>query len=453
MPLDVSSAVADTPWDESIDVSHERRIHRAIREPPLSDADADGLVLRFLLEADGRKDPYPLYRELRETAPVHRSGLGPVFLSRHADCQLVLRDPRCGKPDPDFEAAFPPPPGMFGQRRPSMEVGEDGEAVPALGRSMLTLNPPDHTRVRGLVSRAFTPRRVAGLEPAIARMLDELLDPLAEAGEAEIIGDLAFRLPVAVIGELVGVPEGDRDQFRDLVRSASALVEPIATDDMIATAQESAGEMVAYFEELIARRRAEPRDDLLSALIAARDGQDRLSEVELLSTVIIIFLAGFETTTNLIGNGLHALLTHPDALEALRSDPSLDETAVDELLRWDSPVQLDLRVAFEDVELPGGEVLEAGTQIVTLLGAANHDPAAFAAPDRLDLARHDAPILSFAVGPHYCLGASLARAEGRIVLRGLLDRFPTIELLDDDPPRRAGFTLRGYDRLPVSLAG
>lgn len=413
-------------------------------------SEADNLVLRILLDPDHRRDPYPLYAALRTTAPVHRSSLGATFLTRHADCQLVLRDPRCGKPDAPWEARFPPPPGLF-SARPSMEVGDDGEAVPALGRSMLTLNPPDHTRVRGLVSRAFTPRRVASLEPAIVRMLDDLLDPIAARGESEIMGDLAFRLPVAVIGELVGVPESDRDQFRGLVRRASALVEPVATPEVVAEAQEAAGAMLDYFSDLIAERRRQPQDDLLSALISARDGEDRLSELELQSTAIIIFLAGFETTTNLIGNGLYALLTQPDGIGRLRRDGSLDDTAIDELLRWDSPVQLDMRVTFEDVALPGGEVLEAGSRVVTFLGAANHDPAVFADPGRMDLGRTDSPILSFAVGPHYCLGASLARAEGRLVLRGLLDRFSDIELLDDDPPRRTGFTLRGFDELPVRL--
>lgn len=412
-------------------------------------SEADNLVLRILMDPDHRKDPYPLYRELRETAPVHRSMVGATFLTRHADCQLVLRDPRCGKPDPEWERRFPQTEGIF-RARPQVEL-DDGEVMPALGRSMLTLNPPDHTRVRGLVSRAFTPKRVAGLEPAILRMLDELLDPIAERGEAEIMGDLAFRLPVAVIGELVGVPEADRDQFRGLVRRASMLVEPVAAPEAVAEAQQAGMEMLDYFTDLIAERRARPQDDLLSALIEARDGDDRLSELELQSTAIIIFLAGFETTTNLIGNGLYALLTEPDGIERLRSEPALDHTAIDELLRWDSPVQLDVRVTFEDVELPGGEVLEAGSRVITFLGAANHDPAVFDAPDRLDLGRPDSPILSFAVGPHYCLGASLARAEGRLVLRGLLDRFCDIELLDDDPPRRSGFTLRGFDELPVRL--
>lgn len=414
-------------------------------------SDADNLILRILLDPDHRKDPYPLYDELRAIAPVHESALGATFLTRHADCQLVLRDPRCGKPDAAWEAAFPASEGIF-SARPPVEVGDDGEVVPALGRSMLTLNPPDHTRVRGLVSRAFTPRRVAGLEPAIERMLHELLDPLTDQDEAEIMGDVAFRLPVAVIGELVGVPVSDRDQFRSLVRTASALVEPVATPDVIEQAQAATRAMLAYFSDLIAERRARPQDDLLSALIQARDGDDRLSELELQSTAIIIFLAGFETTTNLIGNGLYALLTEPDGIERLRADPSLDTTATDELLRWDSPVQLDLRAVFEDVELPGGEVLAAGTRAVTFLGAANHDPAAFTDPRRLDLGREDAPILSFAVGPHFCLGASLARAEGRIVLRGLVDRFERIELLDADPPRRSGFTLRGFDQLRVGLS-
>lgn len=413
-------------------------------------SDADNLVLRILLDPDHRRNPYPLYEELRNIAPVHQSAIGATFLTRHADCQQVLRDPRCGKPDADWEAEFPPPPGMF-SARPPMELGDDGEVVPALGRSILTLNPPDHTRVRGLVSRAFTPKRVAGLEPAILRMLDDLLDPIAAAGESEIMSDLAFRLPVAVIGELVGVPESDRDQFRTLVRRASALVEPVAAPEVIADAQEAAGVMLEYFTDLIAERRQRPQDDLLSALIAARDGEDRLSEFELQSTAIIIFLAGFETTTNLIGNGLYALLTQPDGIGRLREDPTLDHTAVDEILRWDSPVQLDMRAAFEDVELPGGEVLEAGSRIITFLGAANHDPEVFADPGRMDLGRTDSPILSFAVGPHFCLGASLARAEGRLVLRGLLDRFSDIELLDDDPPRRTGFTLRGFDEMPVRV--
>ncbi len=411
---------------------------------------ADNLVMRILLDPEHRRDPYPLYRELRDVAPVHRSSLGATFLTRHADCHQVLRDPRCGKPDAEWDARFPQPPGLLGSR-PAMEAAEYDETNAALRSTILFLNPPDHSRVRGLVSRAFTPKRVASLEPAIVRMLDDLLDPIAERGEAEIMGDLAFRLPVAVIGELVGVPESDRDQFRDLVRAASALVEPMAAPEVLEQAQVAGATMLEYFADLIAERRARPQDDLLSGLIAARDGEDRLSELELQSTAIIIFLAGFETTTNLIGNGLYALLTQPDGIDRLRADRSLDATATDELLRWDSPVQLDLRVTFEDVDLPGGEILEAGSRVVTFLGAANHDPAVFDEPERLDLGRVDSPILSFAVGPHFCIGANLARAEGRVVLRGLVDRFSDIELLDDDPPRRTGFTLRGLDELPIRV--
>jgi len=399
----------------------------------------DGLVMETLLTPEGRADPYPRYRQLRDVAPVHRSDLGAVwFLTRWADCNAVLRDPRLGKGD------------LNDDRRALFNPGLPPRQQTVMGNSMLFVNPPDHNRLRGLVSRGFTPRRMQDLEAHVGHMADVIVDRMAVEGDVDVMDALAFRLPVQVIGELVGVPPSDRDQFRTLVRASAAALEPGVTAEQVEDAEHAMAIMDDYFRSLIERRRADLEHDLVSALIAARDGEDRLSEDEMVATLILLFAAGFETTTNLIGNGLLCLLRNPDQFARLRAEPDLVGSAVEEMLRFESPVQVDARTAFEPVEIDGHRV-GAGETVVTFLGAANRDPAEFVDPERFDVARDPNHPLSFAAGIHYCLGANLARLEGRIVFDRLVRRTADIEWLDDAPDWRGTLILRGVNHLHVRI--
>ncbi len=398
---------------------------------------SDELFLRIVTDPEVYADPYALLAELRETSPVHKLGFADYWaLTRYEDCRSVLRDPRMGNPEP-------------GDQVPT--IAGNAVRTPKEERTLLFLNPPDHTRLRSLVSRAFTPRRVEGLRGSVEAMTAELLDPLVPACEVDLIDQLAFPLPANVISELVGVPRADRDWLRPLVSDLAGTLEPNRSPEDMERAEVSGAKVAAYFDELIDRRRAEPGGDLLSALIAASDGEDRLTQSEIGLTLSLIYAAGFETTTNLFGNMVHTLMRHPDQLARLRADRSLVPGAVDEVLRYEPPVQVDARYTFEDVEI-GGHSVAQGSMVLTLLAAANRDPAVIDDPDRFDITRQDTPLLSFGSGIHYCLGASLARLEGQVVLAGLLDRFPTWTPLEENPPWKPRLTLRGLARLPVALA-
>lgn len=398
----------------------------------------DALILEILTTPAGRDDPYSRYRTLREVAPIHRSPDAPiVYLSRYDDCRGVLHDPALGKHPADAVSIF------------GTATSEEWSIFRRT--SMLFLDPPDHTRLRGLVSRAFTPHRIEALTPAIEALLEPILDDMAALGNVDAMDRLAFHLPVAVIGELVGVPPSDREQFRQLVRDTAALIEPASDSITIERASDAHATMREYFADLIRDQRRRDRDDLLGALMRARDGRDRLSTDELISTVILLFAAGFETTTNLIGNGLLALLRHPHELDALRTGASSAREAVDEILRYDSPVQLDARYAHLETHI-GGVTIAPGDTVITFLGAANRDPERFTEPDAFRANRTDNHPLSFGWGIHHCLGAHLARTEGVAVFTGLLRRFPSIELADPDPPQRPSFTLRGLEELWVNVA-
>jgi cytochrome P450 len=394
---------------------------------------------------DVAADPPPRYHALRDVAPVHTMELPMMgvihVLSRYADCKAVLASHEFGKGERDRAR------GLLEDDDEAAQYAE----LQSRTRPMLFLNPPDHTRIRGLVSRAFTPRRIDALRPTIERMVADVLDPIAGGGEVDLLDVLAFPLPVAVIGALVGVPAEDHDWFRTRVRDGAATLELSADAGVLRRGAVALAEMGEYFVDLIEVRKADPQDDLLSALIAAEDDGDRLTRDELISNVILLFAAGFETTTNLIGNGTVALTQHPDQLRRLRDDRRLLPGAVEEVLRYDSPVQLDARTALVDTTLPDGTAVAAGETAVTLLGAANRDPARFADPDRFDVERADNAPLSFAWGIHHCIGAGLARAEGAVAFGALLDRFDGIEVLDDPPRWRPGLTLRGLERLPVRL--
>ncbi len=399
---------------------------------------SDDLLFRIVTDPDVIADPYPLLRELRETSPMHKTGFSDFWvLTRFEDCRTALRDQRLGSPEPGEEA-----PSLLAatrQRRP------DGT------RSLLFLNPPDHTRIRSLVSRAFTPRRVEHLRPAVRAMTEELLDAVAGAGECDLIDSLAFPLPANVISELVGVPVADRDWLRPLVSDLAATLEPNRRPGEAERAEAASAQVNEYLNDLIDRRRTEPADDLLSGLIAASDGEDRLTQPEVAVTVSLIYAAGFETTMNLIGNMVHTLMRHPDQLDRLRADRSLAPSAVDEVLRFEPPAQIDARYARADTEI-GDHLIPQGHGVLMLLGAANRDPAAVEDPDRFDVGRSEVPMLSFGSGIHYCLGAALARLEGQVVLEALLDRFGTWTPLDDNPPWKRRLTLRGLASLPVAFS-
>ena len=402
----------------------------------------DGWLLQVLITPEGQADPYPYYALMREEARVSRTSFGPYVVNGYDECQAVLRDPRLGRGLTVEGSAT----GIFGENGTRR-----GEFLEASQHNMLMADPPDHTRLRRLVSRSFTPRQVERLRPAVHALVADLLDTMAEKGDVEFMADFALPLPMAVIGELVGVPAQDRAGLQPQVRAAAKGIEPILGQEEIETAIEAIGTLGEYFYGLLEERRRHPRDDLLSSLAEARENDDQLSDEEVASTAILLFAAGFETTTNLLGNGLLALLTHTDQLADWRAHPDIAPTAVEEFLRFDSPVQFNLRTALEPADL-AGEPLARGDRIVVLQGAANRDPGRFANPDELNLRRENNVPLSFGWGIHHCIGAALARMEGEIAFNALLERFGEIELLDEEPHWRPGFTLRGLLELPVGLS-
>ncbi len=380
-----------------------------------------------------REDPYPLYRALRERDPVHRSPDLPMWvLTRHRDVAAVLRDPRVSVDERRIDGYQPPP---------------EAEGV---ARSMLFTDPPDHTRLRALVNTVFTPRRVQALRPRIEAIVETALARAAERGEMELIDELAYPLPVNVIATMLGVPTEDWPRFRNWSAALVRSLDPI--EHLSATVQQeivAARRSLADYLREIARERARaPRDDLISALVKAGEGS--LSEPELLAMLVLLLVAGHETTVNLIGNGTLALLLHQEEMGRLRDHPELDEVAVEELLRWDSPVQLTGRLALEDMEVDGHRV-RRGEFLLLLLGAANRDPEEFRDPERLDLSRSPNRHLAFGRGIHFCLGAPLARLEGRVAITALVRRFPGLHLAGE-PQRGETITLRGLRRLPLALA-
>ena len=391
-------------------------------------------LLDELTRLTGREDPYPRYRRLREISPIVRADDGALVVTRHADCIAVTRDPRLGHL----------PSHMLEFVRPDWA---DHPALYQLFTSILAINPPDHTRLRRLVSSSFTARRVQALEPRITQMVDDLLARMD--GTVDFVEAFAFPLPVNVIGELLGIPESDRAQFQGLVRDWAQVLE-VVSPEVLATADPAAATIRGYLADLTAERRRRPGDDLISALVAAEEDGDKLTEDELLTMAALLFAAGFETTTNLLANSVVALLRHPDQLQLLREQPDPAGPAVEELLRFDTPVQLVARVAWEDVEIAGVPV-SGGERIVAYLGAGNRDPERFSEPDRLELTRPDNAPLSFGGGIHYCLGAPLARLEAQIAIPALLTRFPRLSLAGE-PGRRDSLAIRGYTDLPLSTS-
>jgi pimeloyl-[acyl-carrier protein] synthase len=329
----------------------------------------------------------------------------------------------------------------------------DGTETGALPRSMLFRDPPDHTRLRALVSKAFTPRVIEHMRAHIQEIVDRLLDRVQPAGAMDVIADLAYPLPVTVICEMLGVPLTDHESIRDwsadIARSLDAIGLP-SDVEIVERGRVARRAIGDYFRRLVPRRRADPQNDLLTGLIAAEEQGDKLSEGEVIAMCVLLFIAGHETTVNLIGNGLLALLRHPEQLGRIQRDPALVTGAVEELLRYDSPVQRTARITSADVEL-GGRTLPAGSMVVAALGAANRDPAQFADPDRLDVNRRDVRHISFGYGIHFCLGAPLARVEGQIALGTLLRRAPRLALAETSPEWRESSVLRGLKRLRVTF--
>jgi cytochrome P450 len=385
-------------------------------------------------------NPYPYYQRLRETAPMHLTPLGFYVASRHADIATVLRDKRFGK---DFAGRM--------SRRHGPEILEE-PVYRSMRHWMLQQDPPDHTRLRGLVVRAFTARRVEDMRPRIQEIVDGIIDRVEARGRMDLIADFAFRLPVTVICDMLGIPAEDRELFFTSSRTGGRLLDPVPLSR--AEIEQHNGSNLAaaeYFHRLFELRRREPGEDLTTQLVHAEEHGSKLSNEELTANVILLFGAGHETTLNLIGNGLLALHRNPDQLKLLREDPSLTAGAVEELLRYDSSVQVTGRTTLENVDEIGGIALAKGQSVICLLGSANRDPAVYADPDRLDITRADVRPLSFGGGIHYCLGAQLARIEGEIAIATLLRRLPRLQLDDPEHPDwRQTFVLRGLNALPAS---
>jgi pimeloyl-[acyl-carrier protein] synthase len=372
---------------------------------------------------DAQADPYPLYERMRAEYPVHfEPGHGVWFLSRYADVEALLKDAR-------FSVAASRP----------------------FDRSLLSLDPPDHTRIRALVNRAFLPRVVERMRPRIAGIVDELLEPARKSGRLDLIGDLAYHLPVRVITELLGISADDRARFRGWCSVMVASVDPTrfpAIHEDFATADTR---LRRYVSEIARERRSQPRDDLLSALVRVQDeAGSRLTDAELIALCVLLLLAGHDTTVNLIGNGMCALLAHPDELAALHADPALISAVIEELLRFDSPVQATGRIATEPVEI-NGVTIRSGQLVYALLGAANRDPHEFARPDAFDICRTSNRHIAFGRGIHYCLGAPLARLEAEIAIGALISEFPHLHPVSQ-PKRRPTTVLRGFSSIPLALA-
>lgn len=388
-------------------------------------------------------DPYPYYQALREAAP--RCPLAfdqgrALMLTSYDDCQFALTSTSMS----------------HGEQRPALG-DHRGLGKP---RTMMYMDGEPHLRQRGLVSRALTPRRINALKDSVGSLVDELLDKLVErlgpgGGEAELVDAFTFRLPVAVIGRLVGVPDSDWEMLRWLTRRASAALEMLAPPDVLRSSDEALNEMEAYFGDLLRKRQAEPQDDLMSALAQVEIDGERLAAHEITSVTVLLFGAGFQTATDAIGNGVTALAANPDQERLLRDNPDLVNSATEELLRYEVPPHLLGRYVHEDTEWPDGTPLTAGQHLLIMLGAANRDPSKYDDPERLDVTRFasDTPPptpLSFAWGAHHCLGIHLARMELRLAYAGLMKRFSRIEVLDD-PLRWRESNFRGLHELNVRL--
>lgn len=398
-----------------------------------------------LFTLEGRKDPHPIYKRLRAEEPAVQI-LEPYrktpfwLLTRYADCSDMLRDPRFGKDFTKWSA----------EERARMHVSSEFDA---LGKHMLGADPPDHTRLRSLVAKAFTPQIVEGLRSRISTIADNLVSAAIarDASGMDLVSQFSYPLPVTVIAELLGVPASDQDDFR---RWTTTLFTPADTDEQLAHLRATGFEFFQYFMALIERRRAEPRDDLVSGLVAAEEGGDRLSTQELVGMLFLLLVAGHETTVNLITNGMLALMDHPEERERLVADPSLLESAVEEMLRYCGPVETTTyRFALEDVEI-GGVTIRKNELVLASLLSADHDESRFPDADRFDVGRKPNKHIAFGYGIHFCLGAPLARLEAVIAVETLLRRLPRMKLAvrrEDIEPSSMLLLLHAKKRLPITF--
>jgi cytochrome P450 len=390
-------------------------------------------------------DPYPFYHRLRTEDPVHWEegttlALNRWVLTRYGDVTTALRDPRLSA-ERNWTVDWLPQEAREAAR----------SAHSAYVQQVIFSDPPDHTRLRRLMLTAFTPRVVEEMRPRIQQYVNEALDVVAPRGQMDVIADLAYPLPTVVIAALLGVPPEDRERLKAWSNDLATTFDgDPRRPERSARAYQGVAAFMEYLTRLVIERRHAPQDNLLQTMIEASDEGDALSLPEVIANAVLLLFAGHETTTNLIGNGLLALLRHPDQLERLRDDPALMTSAVEELLRYDSPVQVTVRVAKENLQIAGQEI-DAGKSVFLLLGAANRDPAQYAAPDQLDLARAENRHLAFAYGPHFCLGAALARLEGQIAIGTMLRRWPHLRLVTPDVQWRDNVILRGLVSLPIVL--
>ncbi|HUK06436.1 MAG TPA: cytochrome P450 [Stellaceae bacterium] len=402
---------------------------------------------RAAVEYDPRRpewiaDPFPIFARLRAEEPVHwNEVLGGWVLTRYRHVRQLLNDPR-------FSADRITP---FRDHLAPDARAKVSELLKMLGLWAVFNDPPEHTRRRALLNKAFTPRAVAALRPMIAAIVGHLIDRAAHGSEMDLIGDFAYPLPASVIAGMIGVPIDDLDRFKRWSDDIAAFVgSALASPDKRDRAERGMREIAEYFRAMIVEHRRSPRDDILSALIAAQEGSARLSEDEVVASSVLLLFAGHETTTNLIGNGMLALLRHPEAQAGLAADPDLAQSAVEEMLRYDGPTQAMTRIAREAVEIePGLPSIAMGERVFVLLNSANRDGEIFQEPDRFDIRRGDTRHISFGYGIHFCLGAPLARLEGEIAIRTLVQRLPGLALATREPEWSDSFVLRGVKALPV----
>lgn len=402
----------------------------------------------FAPERDAHpRDIYTYYERFREAGPVARGYAGwtghpASVLLRFDDVSLWLRDPRLGR---EWQRILPP--------ETPVEAPQPHTFGDIAGNFMLFRDPPHHTRLRSVANMAFTPRHVKKMREPIEALARRLIHDARSSGEPiDLIADFAYPLPVLVIAGILGIPEEDFARFRDWAGVIAAAIDlPVeGLAEFARRADQTTTELVEYLSTIIAARRSDPQDDLISSLIAAESAEGKINEKELISTCILLLVAGHETTVNLIGNGTLALLRHPDQWNALVEDLSVAQNATEEVLRYDSPVQITTRLAFDDLEIAGTEV-PRGSEVIFVLGSANRDPRAFGSPDRLDIRRKVGRIMSFGMGIHFCLGAPLARLEGEVAFRTLAQEASGLRLATDDPEWRAGLVLRGLQSLPVTM--
>jgi cytochrome P450 len=405
---------------------------------PSAHETADGLLETLFRTTEGRRSPYPVYHALRDAAPLYKSADGMWIMSRYDDCWATVRDPRFGK---DYDSAMTQRFGPGWVDRPSLESGR---------RSMLNLNGPPHSRQRKLVSKAFTPRNIGKLQEQVQTQVRGLLAPMAEAGGGCLLDDVAFPLPIAVIGEMLGVPEQDWAQFRPLVLDLTAAFEIAPSPEQLDAADAAQVTLDGYFAELLAYKRKHPDDLLFSRMAETEVDGDRFSDLEVARMAQLLFLAGFETTTNLVGNSMLGFMDHPEQMDLLRRDPTLFENLSDELLRYDGTVQMTTRVTLADVEV-AGITIPRGDQVFAMLAAGNHDPDHFDDPDKLDVTRSDVRPLSFGGGAHFCLGAHLARLEIRSVFEELFTGYDDIAFERERPVHRDRLVLRGLESCRLTL--